>query len=141
MKQHVLNSVLRSSRSPSPESNVPTHVHEQAALRKETITAFHTAVPSGEASEDEDDILIPREKTKDEIEQEEEEYREFLKSQVGQDIGKLIEVDESAPSGTMTEEQTTEAMQEDVAVKDKRKRGKKGNVGKPKEEDHEFLMK
>ena len=43
-----------------------------------------------EKSEGEDDLLIPREKTKDELEQEQEGYRRYLEQEVGQDIGDLI---------------------------------------------------
>ena len=70
LKEHVLKSLLEpGSRSVSPEPQPLTHNQEQAALRTETISAFHHAV-----SEDEEgDLLIPREKTKDELELEEEE--------------------------------------------------------------------
>lgn len=106
MRQHVLKSQLEAtSRSPSPTLQEPTHVEEQAALRKETITAFHTAVASekdasvnggngDDDGDDVDDFLIPREKTKDEMEQEQEEYREFLAREVGEDIGELVTVED-----------------------------------------------
>lgn len=131
MRQHALASALRpDSRSPSPEPL--THFQEQAALRSETITAFHTAV-----SEDEDDeLLVPREKTKDELQQEEEEYKTFLEQQVGEDIGELIkfEDDERSPVAS-----TSTAHREGGK---KRKKESKAKGGKSKEdENQEFLMK
>jgi protein KRI1 len=78
-----LNSVLNpTSRSPSPEPL--THTQEQATLRDETIAAFHKNI-----GEDEDDLLVPREKTKDELQLEEEEYKSFLEREVG-DINTLL---------------------------------------------------
>ena len=138
LKEHVLQSTLRSSRSPSPDPNKPTHVEEQATLRKETISAFHTAIADEDGS-DEEDLLIPREKRKDEIEQEEEEYREYLKTQVGQDIGQLVTVEEPSLSVVIGEEDHAEDGSEKKAKS--KKKGKKKD-GKSKEEgDHEFLMK
>ncbi|OCH91086.1 Krr1-domain-containing protein [Obba rivulosa] len=133
MRQHALASALDfESRSPSPEPL--THVQEQAALREETIAAFHTAVDS---KEEEDDLLIPREKTKDELEQEEEEYRAFLQREVGKDLEGLITVDESDVLRTGNEE---DAVKEDRKDKDKKKKEKKGEAKKNKEGDQEFLM-
>ena len=79
MRQAALEAQLQPSRSPSPEPL--THVQEEAALRKETISAFHSAGISN--GDDEGDLLILREKTKDEHEQEEEEYRVFLEREIG----------------------------------------------------------
>ncbi|KAH7101091.1 KRI1-like family-domain-containing protein [Auriculariales sp. MPI-PUGE-AT-0066] len=91
IKQQALNEMLGldqgTSRSPSP-STEPTHVQEQSALRAETITAFTRAV-----DDEEDDFLVPRSKTKDELEQEEEDYRAFLEREVGEDIRDLIHVE------------------------------------------------
>ena len=73
--------MLNPSRTPTPEveQHPLTHVEEQEILRRETIAAFHGAVDH----QTEDDFLIPREKTQDERELEEEEYREFLEREVG----------------------------------------------------------
>ena len=77
-----------SSRSPSPEPL--TYVQEQSALRKEAIEAFHSATKGQDEAIDEDgsddDLLVLREKTKDEIQKEEEEYRDFLQREVGEDL-------------------------------------------------------
>ena len=97
---------------------------------------------------DADDLLVPREKTKGELEREEEEYQGFLRREVGEDLRQLIQVDldvigvhESAPSGQGDGEGG------------KKKKRKKGDKGKEKEkgwsktreekerEDQEFLMK
>jgi len=115
MRQAALEAQLQPSRSPSP--GPLTHVQEEAALRKETISAFHSV---GIGNGDEGDLLIPREKTKDEQEQEEEEYRVFLEREVG-DLHGIGEVDER---------------------KKKREKKVKGVGPKSKEEvDQEFLMK
>ncbi|KLO11074.1 Krr1-domain-containing protein [Schizopora paradoxa] len=143
MRQHILNSTLNpNSRSPSPVPALPTHVEEQAALRKETISAFHTAVSGPEDEEDdEDDLLIPREKTKDEIEHEEEEYREFLAREVGEDISKLVTVDENPFSAEAEAEKgvgTSSVIGSDKLKKNKKGKGK--DKGRKEETDQEFLM-
>ena len=90
IRQAALQSALLNpdSRSPSPEP-LP-HVEEQRALRNETILAFNQTI----APDDEDDILVLREKTRDEQEVEEEEYRVFLEREVGDDLHALISDDE-----------------------------------------------
>ncbi|OBZ65900.1 Protein kri1 [Grifola frondosa] len=130
MRQHALASALNpASRSPSPEPL--THVQEQSALRSETIAAFHIAVED----EDEDDLLVPREKTKDEIEREEEEYRAFLEREVGEDIRGLVSID------AQDEDTGAFASVEEEPVKAKKARREKGDVKKTRhEEDQEFLM-
>src|ERR1700731_611025 len=97
IRQVALESALHpDSRSASPEPE--THAEEQRALQDETIAAFHTALrgDDGNGVEDDDDdtLLVPREKTKDEMEKEEEEYREFLQREVGGDLETLITVEE-----------------------------------------------
>ena len=141
MRQHVLEINLRAgSRSPSPGPQAPTHVQEQATLRKETISAFHTAVQDESGSDDEDDLLIPREKTKDEIEQEQEEYRRYLEQEVGENIGELVGIDRG-PVDVDEESETEEGAGEELE-EEKKKRRKRKKGGKTKEEkDHEFLMK
>lgn len=116
MRQAALEAQLQPSRSPSPEPL--THIQEEAALRKETISVFRSAGISN--GDDEDDLLIPREKTKDEQEQEEEEYRVFLEREIGNLHG-AGEIDER---------------------KRKKEKKVKGVSSKSKEEeDQEFLMK
>jgi len=137
--------MLNPSRSPSPEPL--THVQEQEALRKETIAAFHNAVPEGE----EDDFLIPREKTQDERDREEEEYRAFLEREVG-DLRDLVSVAGSDDKREKVKEETEAEAEQEGGGKDKKKKKKKkksktaeGETEKPKkskaEEDQEFLMK
>ncbi|KZT04845.1 Krr1-domain-containing protein [Laetiporus sulphureus 93-53] len=131
MRQHAIASALKpESRSSSPEPL--THVQEQAALRQETIAAFHTAV----AEDDDDGFLIPRDKTKDDIEREEEEYRAFLEREVGEDLKEIVTVE-------MTEVEVTNEEEGEKAEKKKKKKKRKeeGKVQKSKrEEDREFLM-
>ncbi|THH07868.1 hypothetical protein EW145_g3091 [Phellinidium pouzarii] len=144
MRQHVLNSTIKStSRSPSPSPAEPTHAQEQAELRKETISAFHSALAGDGTAEDEDDILIPREKTKDEIEREQEEYREFLTREVGEDISGLVTVEEGGNVKMNVEDEDGDEGTEDVAEEsEKKKKKKKKTKGKKTKEeaDHEFLM-
>ncbi|KAI0090576.1 KRI1-like family C-terminal-domain-containing protein [Irpex rosettiformis] len=133
IRQHALQSVFNpTSRSPSPEPL--THVKEQEALRSETIAAFHTAIDANDDSDD-DDLLIPREKAKDELEREEEEYKEFLKREVGENLDELIRVEVEDEGGIIVkvEEGDTERK------KNKKSKSKKVNQNKT-EEDHKFLM-
>lgn len=143
MRQHALQSALNPiSRSPSPEPL--THVKEQEILRSETIAAFHTAV-TDDGDEEEDDLLVLREKTKDEVEHEEEEYREFLQREVGEDLGELIRVDADEGGLGRAKDEVEEA--EAGTTEKKRKRKKEKNKGKDvtakskEQEDQEFLMK
>jgi protein KRI1 len=129
IKQHALNNVLNPrSRSTSPAFPVQTYAQGQEALRSETIAVFQTSVDAGS---DTDDLLIPREKTKDEIEQEEEEYRQFLQREVGKDIRGLVTIDEGIERIHEENEGDTR-----VKVRSKRTRGKK----EMEQSDHEFLM-
>ncbi|KAL1719819.1 KRI1-like family C-terminal-domain-containing protein [Schizophyllum commune] len=139
MRQVALENALdRGSRTPSPEP--VTHVEEQRALRDETIAAFHTAVDS---ADDEDDLLIPREKTKDELEREEEEYRTFLEREVGEDLSHLVSVESAAGTSAAVK---ADAEEEESPKKKKKKEKKKAEKVQDKgrkskeEEDHEFLM-
>lgn len=133
IKQQNLQAALNpDSRSPSPEPI--THVKEQAALRDETIAAFHTAV---EDAESDDDLLVPREKTKDELDREEEEYQEYLQREVGTDLKELITIEEGASAFI-----ADDAEENKTTKKRKDKKGKKKDSGKSKTEtDQEFLMK
>ncbi|KAF8141166.1 KRI1-like family C-terminal-domain-containing protein [Boletus edulis] len=107
------------SRSPSPQPL--THTEEQALLRSETRAAFQGAVDS-EAQGD-DDLLIPRSRTRDEIELEEEEYKAFLEREVGEDLHNLVTVDESEAVGV-----------EVVGDGEKKSAGKKKKKGKKERE-------
>lgn len=88
-------------------------------------------------------MLVPREKTKDEVEREEEEYREFLKREVGENLGELIRVEKDGDGGVLdVKEEEVEEEEEGKGKKKKRKSKEKDGKGKKKEEeDHEFLMK
>lgn len=68
----------------------PTPAEEALMLREETKRAFHsidedaeTNVPAN--SDGMEDLLVPREKTLGEAEQEEEDYQQFLLERVGRD--------------------------------------------------------
>ncbi|KAJ7503104.1 KRI1-like family C-terminal-domain-containing protein [Mycena galericulata] len=130
-----LQSALR-SRSPSPAEAVPvTHVEEQQRLRDETIAAFHAA-----EADDEEDWLVPREKTMDEVAREEEEYRLFLEKEVG-NLRDIVDVGGDTA--------VVEPPQEDGAKKKKKKKDKEKKSGdgttaaarsSKQEEDQEFLV-
>ncbi|KAJ7637613.1 KRI1-like family C-terminal-domain-containing protein [Mycena polygramma] len=126
------------SRSPSPE-HAPepvTHVEEQRRLRDETIAAFHAA-----EGDEEEDWLVPREKTMDEVAHEEEEYRQFLENEVG-DLRDLVDV--GGPASV------AEPSQEEDGIKKKKKKKKenksgeegasKGGEKSKQEEDQDFLV-
>lgn len=133
IKQHALNSIFNArSRPSSPIPPVHTYAQEQEALRSETVAVFQTAIG---ADSDTEDLLVPREKTKDEVEQEEEEYQQFLQREVGKDIGGLITIDESIER--MHEEIEGETRFRKESKKTKRTEGKKQR----EQADHEFLMK
>lgn len=136
MRQMALENTLRAdSRSPSPQPL--THVQEQRQLRDETIAAFHTAA---DEMGDEDDLLMLREKTKDELEEEEEEYQAFLEREVGGDIKELVSVDNTLDIRVDEE-------REPFNSKKKKKKKKSDAPTKPRtkeqreQEDQEFLMK
>ncbi|KAK7052808.1 Kinetochore protein Spc24 [Paramarasmius palmivorus] len=133
IRQVALEAALdTTSRSPSP---VPlTHAEEQKRLRDETIAAFH-----GNGDEEEgDDFLIPREKTKDELDREEEEYREFLQREVGNDLNDLVTVDPNAIKWD-TEEDTARGDKKDKKKK-KSKAGTNDKAQSKEDADQEFLM-
>ena len=125
MRRAVLDATINPasrSRSVSP----PTHVEEQRALRDETIHAFHSSL------NDQEDLLIPREKTEDEIQAEERAYRAFLEREVGGDLRDVVVVDDRVGP-------ESEGKKEKVKEKEK---GKGKGKGKGKEEtDQEFLIK
>ena len=123
------------SRSPSPEPL--THVKEQEALRNETIAAFHTSIKTND-DEDEDDLLVPRDKTKDELEREEEEYKEFLRREVGENLDELITVEGAGEDSA--------AIKAEEGIKEKKRKNKKAGKSEKaekgrEEDDQEFLMK
>jgi len=141
--------MLHGSRSQSPENDFPrplTHVEEQEELRKETIAAFHNAIPEGEG----DDFLVLREKTKDELEMEEEDYRAFLEREVG-NLRELVELDGDAQDRLYETAVGVEAVsggkseEKSEHKKKKKKRGGDDSGALRKktkaEEDQDFLMK
>jgi protein KRI1 len=115
-------------------------VEEQQVLRNETIAAFHGAVAGEDEDGDENDdgggLLVPREKTKDEMEQEEEEYRAYLKKEVGSDLEDLITV-EKVDNGF----EKSSDIEVDAKKKKKKKKSKESKAKSKEQEDHEFLMR
>jgi protein KRI1 len=137
MRQVMLESALNTtSRSPSPEPI--THVEEQRMLRDETIAVFHGAVEGDNDKEDsDDDLLILRERTKDELEKEEEEYRAFLQREVGEDLENLVTVEESMVAAN----NAVDADEPKKKGKKEKDPGQKGRSRSKQETDQEFLMK
>jgi protein KRI1 len=64
-----------------------THAQESEALRAEVTTAFHLAAEGtgdDQGEQGEDDFLVPRGKSNQELEDEDDEYRRFLVESVGE---------------------------------------------------------
>lgn len=115
-------------------------------LRSETIAVFRDAAL--DEDEDEDNLFVPREKTTDKVEREEEEYRDYLAREVGEDLTKLVTIEEGigAREGEGEHGSETEDIKEpetDEGKKKKKSKKKKEGKGKEKvkETDQEFLMK
>ena len=141
----ALDDDTSSSRSPSPPPP-PTHTEEQAALRAETIAAFHTSTGDIEKREEEEGGLFTlREKTKDEIEREEAEYRAYLEREVGplEEILDLGEEGKTEGEVRRQEDDDTHARpaEAETGKKKKKKKGRKSGGEDRKETDQEFLIK
>jgi len=137
IKQHALNSILNPNESQTPSPGPTTYAKDQESLKKETVLAFKEAVSS---DSDGDEFLVSREKTKDEIEQEEEEYKEFLEREVGQiaEIKELITVEEGVERVHVEGEGDTSMPRK----KDKKKKKRKAKEDTHTEEsDKDFLFK
>ncbi|CAE6444104.1 unnamed protein product [Rhizoctonia solani] len=135
IKQQNLAALLESESQPTSPTFEPaplTHAQEQAVLREETISAFHNAVKE----EDADDLLTLREGVKDDAEQREEEYREFLQREVGEDISQLLWVEE----GNVKLKEGSKSAEEDQGVKKEEKKKKGKRKERKQETDEEFLM-
>lgn len=129
LQQQKVQSLL-SPRSPSPTPQRPTHVEEQRALRDETINAFHLAV-SGDGDGD-GDLLTLREKSKDELEHQ-EEYRAFLEREVG-DVESLVRITNNLDGQDI--EKSADIVHEGVL-----KRASKKRKDRSLASDEQFLMK
>jgi protein KRI1 len=71
---------------PDPSNSFkPTFADEERQLKRETTRAFHLGADENDAEEEdeEEDLLQPRAKTKDEREKEDEEYNKFIKANAG----------------------------------------------------------
>jgi protein KRI1 len=137
LKQQNISAILDpKSRSVSPR--LPTHVEEQEALRSETISAFHKSVAANDRESDSDDgLLVLREKTTDENEREEEEYKEFLEREVG-NVKELLWVEpksETVANGVTPEDSVGEGS------KQKKKKKKGAEKAKNEQSDQDFLIK
>lgn len=139
---------VAATRSSSPEapSPPPTHVAEQATLRAETIAAFHSSTAdTGYAERQEEGGLFTlREKTRDEVEQEEAEYRAYLEREVGP-LEKILDLGEEERAEEWILRKEEEDMrvslgEADSGKKNKKKKGKK-IVEKREETDQDFLIK
>ena len=134
---------VATSRSVSPEASSslpPTHVAEQAALRAEAIAAFH-ADAGGVVKEEEDEggLFTLREKTRDELELEEAQYRAYLEREVGP-LEEILDLGEEAKVGDEIRRREDESSPVRSGKPDTGKKKKKGKVVE-KETDQEFLIK
>ncbi|KAI6029388.1 Krr1-domain-containing protein [Pisolithus microcarpus] len=136
IRQAALSAVLEDgeapSRSPSPQPL--THIEEQSILQSETRAAFHSAVDSSKKGMT--DLLIPRSRTRDEIEKEEEEYKAFLEREVGEELRELITGDESQAD----QSDEKQKKKKDKAGSKNDKRSKKNKDKSKEDEDRDFLM-
>lgn len=135
-RQAALDSALAvTTRSPSP-APVP-HAEEQRALRAETIAAFHHVVDE----EDADALLIPREKTTDELEREEGDYRAFLEREVGADLAELVTVEADGAEASVGAKGDENKTKKSKRAKGKAKETEHQTAGTRQDADQEFLMK
>jgi protein KRI1 len=142
---------VATSRSTSPEapSPPPTHVAEQAALRAETIAAFHSGgvvqgddAGDAEQEQEEGGLFTLREKTRDEVEREEAEYRAYLEREVGP-LEKILDIgeEEKVGDGIRPQEEDVHVAPAEADSGKKRKKRKEKVVEERKETDQEFLIK
>jgi len=96
-----------------------------------------------DAEDSDDDLLVPRHKTQDELDLEEEEYREFLTRAVGEDIGGLVEVEREdgwlARGAAVDEEPVTKKKGKKERKKEKETAGKT-NGKRDDDADQKFLL-
>ncbi|KAG8697501.1 hypothetical protein FRC09_007817 [Ceratobasidium sp. 395] len=135
IKQQNLTALLESSSRPTSPTPAPlTHTQEQEALRGETISAFHNAVKE---DEDDDGLLILREGVRDEAELRQEEYKDFLQREVGEDLSGLMWVEKAdvkAEDGT----ENGASVENGVSKPEGKKKGRRKE--RKEETDQEFLM-
>ncbi|CAE6474455.1 unnamed protein product [Rhizoctonia solani] len=133
IKQQNLAALLESGSRPTSPTSDPaplTHAQEQAALRDETISAFHNAVQEDGT----EDLLTLREVVKDEAEQREEEYRDFLQREVGEDISQLLWVEDGGVKVKEDDPKPAAGKKEEAKKKKAKRKERK------QETDEEFLM-
>ena len=93
---------------------------------------------------DDDGLFVPREKTKDEQEREEEEYQAFLEREVGEDLQALVTIDANDELvGDLTDRGV-----EDVKMKQRKKKTKavkmandESHRNSTQDSDQKFLRK
>jgi protein KRI1 len=114
-----------------------THDQEQSKLRSETISAFHEAVDEN----DNDGMFVLREKTKDDIEREEEDYHEYLRQEVGEDITDLITIEDEKNAPRRQDESDGKVGGAAPKSQKKQRHNNNGKMKEKSETDQEFLMK
>jgi protein KRI1 len=85
-RRAFLNGTLDGDDDEAKKPKVRTHDEETEDLRAEVTAAFHAAADgdTGEEGGEDDGFLVQREKTVQEIDDEDEEYRRFLIESVGE---------------------------------------------------------
>ncbi|KAI9511455.1 Krr1-domain-containing protein [Russula earlei] len=137
------------TRSDSPEDpSLPlTHAAEQAALRAETISAFHSRTAlrdsdTGGAEQGEEEGEGEGGLTRDEVEQDEAEYRAYLEREVGP-LEKILDLGEQEgiqDGARRKDNEDVDAQPGETSPGGKRKKKRKKDVEERKETDQEFLI-
>ncbi|KIO33924.1 hypothetical protein M407DRAFT_17191 [Tulasnella calospora MUT 4182] len=128
-----LAATLLGKPSEEQEPLEPTYAEEQEALRRETISAFHGAIDEGEG--DDDGLLVMRKEFKDDVDEDDEEYRAYVQKEVG-DIKQLLWVDEDARAAVRPDDEEGEG---EHIIAESSKKKEKRKKKKPQDEAEQFL--
>ncbi|QRV84027.1 Kri1 family protein [Ceratobasidium sp. AG-Ba] len=124
IKQQNLAALLESSSRPTSPTPTPlTHAQEQEALRDETISAFRNAVE--DEDEDEGGLLTLREGVRDEADLREEEYKDFLNREVGEDLSGLMWVEKGDTKVEENEAQAELGVAGGISKSEGKKKGRR----------------
>lgn len=85
-------------------------------------------------------LLVPREKTKDELDMEEEEYKDWLEREVGEDLRQLVTIDAAAMPSEEAGAEDIEKKQKKGKKERKAEKEGKGTKASKEESDQQFLL-
>lgn len=103
---------------------------------------YSSSIADAEDDSD-DDLLVPRHKTQDELDLEEEEYREFLTRAVGEDISGLVEVEREdgwLARGAAVEEEPVKKKKGKKERKKEKETAGKASGKRDDDADQKFLL-